>query len=387
MTVDIGLPLAGIRADVLVTAAATNVQMSQIGVSATVLDAAAIDALGNTDLLEPLRSVPGVAVVQTGARGGPTSLFVRGGSSNFNKVLVDGVPANDIGGAFDFADLSTSGVDNVEVLRGSNSVLYGSDAMTSVINIATRRGTTRVPEARFSIDGGNFGTSHEDVSVGGAAQRVDYFAGYAHLSTDNDVPNNDYRNDTFASRVGVAVGAKTQLTGTFRLIDTDSAARIPWTSSGFLTIPGHQDDDVYLGGRANPNQRSLAEHDSLWRVGSGLSHGESVADRHAVRFVRVCQFSWQHRHDQRRQRLFRHREGDPGLRRFVSVALRRHCASQSPVRADQLPDLVRRWISTAARDSSTRRARRSHRSRTTRRRATTTARLRRPARQLASTCS
>lgn len=222
--VDVTLAIAGVQADVLVTAAATDVQTSQTGVSASVLDSATIDALGNSDLLEPLRSVPGAVIVQSGARGGATALFVRGGASNFNKVLVDGVPANDIGGSFDFADLATTGVESVEVLRGSNSVIYGSDAMTSVVNIATRRGSTRVPAARFSIDGGNFGTSREDVSLGGAAKRIDYFAGYSHFKTDNDVPNNDYRNDTFASRVGVTVGSNTQVTGTFRWIDGESGS-------------------------------------------------------------------------------------------------------------------------------------------------------------------
>lgn len=223
-TVDLTLAIAGVRAEVLVTVAATELPASQTGVSASVLDASTINALGNSDLLEPLQSVPGAVVVQSGARGGSTSLFVRGGASNFNKVLVDGVPANDIGGGFDFADLATTGVENVEVLRGSNSVIYGSDAMTSVVNIATERGTTRVPEARFSIDGGNFGTSRENLSLGGAAKRVDYFAGYSHFKTDNDVPNNDYRNDTFASRVGLTVRSNTQVTGTFRWIDSDAGS-------------------------------------------------------------------------------------------------------------------------------------------------------------------
>src|SRR5439155_731649 len=165
-------------------------------------------------LVEPLRTVPGAAVVQTGARGGATSLFVRGGASNFAKVLVDGVPANDIGGAFDFADLSTAGVDRVEVLRGSNSVLYGTDALTGVINITTKRGQARIPEAMLSIDGGNLATSHADASLGGAVTRFDYFTEFSHLRTDNSVPNNTYRNNTFASRFGVMLGATTGLRGT-----------------------------------------------------------------------------------------------------------------------------------------------------------------------------
>src|SRR2546430_53577 len=156
-------------------------------VSITVLVSGRIGALGNSELLEPLRTVPGVAVVQTGARGGATSLFVRGGSANFTKVLIDGVPANDIGGAFDFADLATTGVDRVEVMRGSNSILYGTDALAGVISVTTKRGLTRIPEASLSLDGGNLGTSRADGSVGGAVTRFDYFSEFSHLQADHSV--------------------------------------------------------------------------------------------------------------------------------------------------------------------------------------------------------
>ena len=223
-SIAVSLQISGLETSVLVTAAATSVQTSQIGASATVLDSATIDGLGNTDLLEPIRAVPGVAVVQSGARGGATSLFVRGGAANFNKVLVDGVPANDIGGAFDLADFATSGVDSVEILRGANSVVYGSDALTSVVNIATRRGTTSTPSARVTVDGGNFATLHQDASVGGTARRLDYFAGFTHFQTDNDVPNNDYTNNTFSTRTGATVGANTHVSGTVRWIDSDSGS-------------------------------------------------------------------------------------------------------------------------------------------------------------------
>jgi len=219
-TVNMSLSIGTIESDVTVTAAATPVAEAQIGAPVTVVDASTIESLGNTDLLEPLRTVPGAAVVQTGARGGTTSLFIRGGSSNFNKILIDGVPANDIGGAFDFADVSTTGIERVEVLRGSNSVIYGSDAMTGVVNITTRRGRTRIPELMASLDGGSFATSHEDGSVGGAIRRFDYFAGVSHLQSDNSVPNNTYRNNTVASRFGVMLGTNTDLSGTVRWIDT-----------------------------------------------------------------------------------------------------------------------------------------------------------------------
>jgi iron complex outermembrane receptor protein/vitamin B12 transporter len=224
VTVQVGLQIGGVTQHVVVTAAAVELPQSQIGASVTVIDAALLDALGNTDLLESLRTVPGANVVQTGARGGLTSLFVRGGASNFTKVLIDGVPANDIGGAFDFSNLATAGVERVEVLRGANSVLYGTDALTGVINITTRRGRSRIPEGTLSVDGGNLGTSHTDASIGGAVTRVDYFGELSHLRTDNSVPNNAYRNTTFASRLGVMLGTTTSISATVRHIDTSLGA-------------------------------------------------------------------------------------------------------------------------------------------------------------------
>ena len=146
-TVEVMLQIGTVEQQVVVTATVGEVPQSQVGASITVLDAGLIQTLGNTEILEPLRTVPGAAVVQVGARGGTASLFVRGGASNFTKVLIDGVPANDIGGAFDFADLTTTGVDRVEVLRGSNSVLYGSDALAGVVNITTTRGHSLMPDA------------------------------------------------------------------------------------------------------------------------------------------------------------------------------------------------------------------------------------------------
>ena len=219
-TIEVGLQIGAIAQEVVVSATAGEVPQSQVGAAVTVVDSRLIDALGNTDLLEPLRTTPGTAIMQVGGRGGTASVFVRGGASNFTKVLVDGVPANDIGGGLDIGDLTTTGVDRVEVLRGSNSVLYGSDALAGVINITTMRGQRRIPEARFAVDAGNLGTSHEDLSIGGALKRFDYFGAFSHLQTRNDVPNNDYRNTTFATRLGVVVGAATSLSGTVRRVGT-----------------------------------------------------------------------------------------------------------------------------------------------------------------------
>ena len=217
----IPLQIGALRQEVVVTAAAAEVLQSRIGAAVTVIDASALESLNKLDVLEPLRTVPGVAVAQTGGRGGTTSLFVRGGASNFNKILIDGVPANDIGGGFDFGDLSTTGIDRIEVMRGSNSVLYGSDAMTGVVSVVTRRGRTARPELTYAIDGGNFGTLKNDLSIGGAVKRFDYFSQYSYLRTDNDVANNRFRNGVYAGRFGVALATGTNLTVTLRQKNSD----------------------------------------------------------------------------------------------------------------------------------------------------------------------
>ncbi|MBI2185713.1 MAG: TonB-dependent receptor [Acidobacteria bacterium] len=220
--VNVTLQIGPLRQAVVVTAAAADIPQSQTGAPVTVLDAATLEAIHKPDVFEALRLVPGSQVGQTGARGATASMFIRGGAGNFNKVLVDGLPANDIGGGFDAAlgQMSTAGVDRIEVLRQTNSVMYGSDALAGVIAITTRRGRTRVPEVTYAADGGNLGTFETSAGIGGAAGRFDYYSLYSRFQTDNDVPNNAYRNGTYAGRFGAALGGNTDLSGTIRRTDT-----------------------------------------------------------------------------------------------------------------------------------------------------------------------
>jgi len=247
-TVDVSLQIGALQQDVVVTAAATELPQSQVGAQVTVIDRAALDNLGKVDVLEAIRTAPGLQVVQAGARGGATSLLVRGGNSNFNKILVDGVPANDIGGGVDLSQFATTGVERVEILREANSVLYGSDALTGVVSLSTRRGQTAVPELIASIDGGNLGTNRQDVSVGGVVKRFDYFADGYHFKTDNSVPNNAFRNLTLTGIAGAALN------------DTASLRFVGRLERGKTGVPGQTafgrpDMDAY-------SQR----HDGTWGV-------------------------------------------------------------------------------------------------------------------------
>jgi iron complex outermembrane receptor protein/vitamin B12 transporter len=217
--IEVALEIGPLQQDVVVTAGATEQLQARTGAPVTVIDEETIESINKLDVLEALRLVPAAQVVQVGQRGGATSLFLRGGESNFTKVLIDGIPANDIGGGFDFSQLSIASVERIEVLRQTNSVIYGSDALTGVVNISTRRGTSRVPALDYTIDGGSLGTFNNALSVGGAYKRFDYFSQYSYYTTDNDIPNNGYRNGTYAGRFGVAAGNGTNVYGTVRYLD------------------------------------------------------------------------------------------------------------------------------------------------------------------------
>src|SRR5262245_10673718 len=217
--VEVALEIGPLQQDVVVTAEPGGVLQTKTGAPATVIDNSTLDALNKPDLLEALRLVPGSQIVQLSQRRGLTSMFLRGGNSNFTKVLIDGLPANDIGGAFDFSQLDTAGVDRIEVLRQTNSVVYGSDALTGVVNITTRRGSARTPELEYAIDGGNLNTVRNSLGFGGAIRRIDYFSQYSYFTTDNSTPNSGYHRGTYAGRFGVVVGGGTHLSGTLRRVD------------------------------------------------------------------------------------------------------------------------------------------------------------------------
>ena len=192
-------------------------------------------------------------------------MFVRGGESDFNKVLIDGIPANDVGGVFEFANLSSAAVDQVEILRGPNSVLYGADALSSVINITTRRGTSLTPEFRYSVDGGNFGTLRDDVSVAGAFRQFDYFSEFSRFDTKNSLPNNAFHDGTYAGSFGWTPNSTTQIRFTVRHAGVAYGVS---NALGFFGIP----DDSFQN-----------NHDTYWGV--TLQNQTTTHWRNLLRFA------------------------------------------------------------------------------------------------------
>jgi outer membrane cobalamin receptor len=149
-----------------------------------------------------LATLPGMSLSQLGPEGGVTSLFLDGGNSNFAKVLIDGTPVNEPGGAVDFSNYTLADVAKVEVVHGAASALFGSDAMSGVVQIFTDRGTTRAPRLVLASEGGKYGTWHASSQLSGLAGRFDYSAGGDWFDTSGQGLNNRFRDNTLSGNFG-----------------------------------------------------------------------------------------------------------------------------------------------------------------------------------------
>src|ERR1700677_4972352 len=242
---DVTLATQTLTQQISVTATASPTPIAQIGASVTVLTAD--DSYRySTEVQDPLRLVPGLQVTQTGQAGGTTGLSIRGGNTNANKVLIDGVPADDIGGAVEFANIDTVGIAKVEVLREPNSALYGSDALAGVVSLTTARGNTLLPLLTYSGDGGNFNSFRQVGTLSGAYRHFDYYSAFAATQTQNSFPNNDVHNTTYAGNFGWTPNTANDLRFTVR----------------HLTVSADQPNAILLYGI--PDDENIKEHDSYY---------------------------------------------------------------------------------------------------------------------------
>jgi vitamin B12 transporter len=252
------LRIAPVAEHIVVSATRTEAPAGQVAASVTVFDETELGRKQQPLLADLLRDAPGATVVSTGGLGSVTSLFVRAGESNYTKVLLDGVPLNEPGGAFNLSNITTDNLERVEFVRGANSALYGSDAMTGVIQLFTRRGRSARPQGQFRVEGGTFGTVRGSADAAGKAGRFDYSGDVSGLTTDNDVPNNRFRNATFSGAIGASLGHG----ATLRLVGRSERGK---TGTPGQTLFGRPDLDAFY-------QR----HDQVW----GISYDPSTGALH-----------------------------------------------------------------------------------------------------------
>ena len=198
---------------VVVTATRVETPIEEIASSITVITSQEIERKQKSTVLEVLRGVPGLDVVQQGGAGRITSIFIRGSNSEHNLVMVDGVEVNDpmaTGRYFDFAHLTVDNIERIEVLRGPQSTLYGSDAIGGVIHIITKKGEGK-PKFFLTAEGGSFTTFRETAGVSGGNKWVNYSLGISRFDTegisaankkDGNYERDGYENTSLSARLG-----------------------------------------------------------------------------------------------------------------------------------------------------------------------------------------
>jgi len=238
----VSLRLATASETVVVTGTRTPVPSEAAGADIDMLTAGQLITMQPTAASEAIRFLPGAVVNDAGQRGGLTSLFVRGGESRYNKVIVDGVTINEPGGTFDFGTLRLDQADRIEFVRGAQSTLYGSDAMTSVVQVWTRIGSTPVPEFTFGADGGNFSTARGYAALAGARGRFDYNLFGSQFNTNGAGINNSYSDSLEGANVGAALNDRTSLRVRFRHSNSHTGVPGEWNFNGSPLQPPDPSD-------------------------------------------------------------------------------------------------------------------------------------------------
>jgi len=212
----------------VVTASRTAIEAQKVGSSMTVIDRETLVAGQHALVSDALRDVPGVAVSRSGGLGGVTQARIRGAEGNHTLVLIDGIEANNpvSNSEFDFANLLVADIERIEILRGPQSALYGSDAVGGVINIITRQRSPGFDSA-LHVEGGSLGTSEVGIEMGGGSDR--YTGGFAvtRLSSTGENASrtgsetDGFENELLSLHGRADLGEALTLKANFRYIDSE----------------------------------------------------------------------------------------------------------------------------------------------------------------------
>lgn len=265
--------------EVVVTASRIPVPSAAVGSALTVIDGDDIDAGQDRTVGEALREVPGVAVSRSGGPGAQTQVRIRGAEANQTLVLIDGIEVGDPAfGEFYFDDLLSGGIERVEVLRGPQSALWGSDAIGGVVNIVTRRGRG-APEISVEAEAGSFGTARGAASFRAGGDRHHASVHAAGVRTDGvsaasekrgNGERDGYRNRTVHVKAGLSPTPNASLDFVGRWTDAELEF------DGFVPEVGFADTDQ----RQNAVKRYYRGSATLSTFGGRWTHeaGAGLAD-------------------------------------------------------------------------------------------------------------
>jgi outer membrane cobalamin receptor len=196
--------------EVIVTGTYSPVTAEQIASSVTVIDHQQLLALSNHSLADALRQVPGVWVAAQGGPGGLTTISLRGAEANHTLVLVDGIevndPTNTRGGAFDVNDINIASIQRVEIIRGAQSAIYGSDALAGVIHIITAEPTATVQQ-QLSLSAGEHGYRSGSFGSTGTVDNTGYVLRLQDKHAGTPIEGSSASNQEALMKLDSAIGA------------------------------------------------------------------------------------------------------------------------------------------------------------------------------------
>lgn len=265
---DIVLEPEWVRQSIVVTATGTPTPQAQTSSSTSVISPT--ELAPHMTLVSDLRLMPGTSVTEIGQRGAQTALFIRGGDSDNNEILLDGVSIGDLGGRFDFGNLSTTAVEGAEVYRGTNSSLYGADAESGVVSLTTPHGTTSFPSFFFRGDAGNFRTFRSEGEIAGAHNKLDYLGAFNWFQTSNALPNDEFHLATAAGNIGWQPSGSTQIRGIAHYNVGATGVPGAWDFYRVADQATQKDRDLYIS--ASIDNQTTPDFHNVVRYGAARKH-------------------------------------------------------------------------------------------------------------------
>lgn len=255
----------------VVTATKIPTHINQLGSSVTVITASDIERRQFQTLNDALQDIAGLNSVQLGVKGSQTSVFMRGSNSDHTLIIVDGIEMNDPSspnGAFDFANFLLEDIASIEVVRGSQSVLYGADAIGGVIHIRSKNGQGNLV-AKAKLEAGINSSHHESLAVSGSTGPLSYSLAAGQLKTDGDsiatekrlapdsfIDNDGYDNKVFSAKLGWQADEHLTVNLTTRYIETETDIDGGFDFSGNTVEDADATNDskqLYLGAEFKGN--------------------------------------------------------------------------------------------------------------------------------------
>lgn len=326
--------------EMVVTATRTEAPVKQSTSSQTVISSLEIEQKQQATVLDALRTVPALDVVQTGGPGRATSVFMRGAKSEHTLVLVDGIELNDPfspGRSYDFANLTTDNIERVEVVRGPQSTLYGSDAIGGVINIITKKGVGK-PTGFISAEGGSFYTAREKIGFRGGHKWVNGSIGVSRVDTDGfsaaneelgNSEDDNYENTAVSARLGVTPIEQFSLDLITRYMNSEVDLDGGGGRGGDDPNDVFESEQLFFRSQAN-----ISLFDNVWKQKIGFSYSDHDRDYHndfdadhpsdmsrGVYDGKIFKFDWQNDlyiHDMNTVTVGMETEEEQGEGRFIS---------------------------------------------------------------------